>query len=303
MQAQRFCTQTGENAVSLMTTSELADYLRLKERTVYDLVARQAIPCSRATGKLLFSRPLIDAWVEAHTEMPKGEAPVTPRVYAGSSEPLLEWALRQAGSGLAVLVGGSRIGLEAIARNEAVLAGIHMLDAGTGAYNLPAIRALVPGADIVAIRWARRAQGLLVAPGNPHGVRGLPDVVAGRLRLARRRDGAGSQLLLEALLRRHDLAPDALPASPRPAESEDDLASMIAMDEADCGLGIRAAAAGLDFIPLHWEEFDLVMRRRDYFEPPVQALLAFARTETFARRASFLGGYDLTGLGEVRYNA
>jgi putative molybdopterin biosynthesis protein len=97
--------------------------------------------------------------------------------------------------------------------------------------------------------------------------------------------------------------PTRCPPSPRPAESEDDLASMIAMDEADCGLGIRAAAAGLDFVPLHWEEFDLVMRRRDYFEPPVQALLAFARTETFARRASFLGGYDLTGLGEVRYNA
>jgi putative molybdopterin biosynthesis protein len=289
--------------MTLMTTTELADYLRLKERTVYDLVARQAIPCSRATGKLLFSRPLIDAWVEAHTDMPKGEAPATPRIYAGSSEPLLEWALRQAGTGLAVLVGGSRLGLEALARGEASLAGIHMLDPETGAYNLPAIRALVPRADIVAIHWARRRQGLLVAAGNPHGIAGLTDVVERGLRLARRRDGAGSQLLLDALLARAHVGPEALTTARRVAESEDDLASMIAMDEADCGLGVAAAAKGLDFVPIAWEEFDLVLRRRDYFEPAVQALLAFARSEPFARRAAFLGGYDLEALGQVRYNA
>jgi putative molybdopterin biosynthesis protein len=293
----------GGDCMALMTTAELADYLRLKERTVYDLVARQAIPCSRATGKLLFSRPLIDAWVEAHTDMPKGELPATPRIYAGSSEPLLEWALRQAGTGLAVLVGGSRLGLEALAKGEAALAGIHLLDPETGAYNLPAIRALVPRADIVAIHWARREQGLLVAPGNPHGIATLGDVASRGLRLARRGDGTGSQLLLETLMRRHDLSPETLAHADRQAESEEDLASMIAMDEADCGLGIRAAAGGLDFVPLASEEFDLVLRRRDYFEPAFQSLLAFARTDAFARRAAFLGGYDTGALGKVRYNA
>ncbi len=287
----------------LMTTAEVADYLRLKERTVYDLVARQAIPCSRATGKLLFSRALVDAWIEAHTEMPRGAAPSPPRIYAGSSEPLLEWALRQAGTGLAVLVGGSRLGLDAMARGQAMLAGIHMLDPESGAYNLPAIRALLPQSDIVAIRWARREQGLLVPPGNPLGIADLSDVAGRGLRLARRREGAGSGMLLEALLAKRGLAPEAVPAGARTAESEDDLASMIAMDDADCGLGIRAAAAGLDFVPLAREEFDLVLRRRDYFEPAFQSLVAFARTEAFARRAAFLGGYDLDGLGEVRYNA
>lgn len=289
--------------MSLMTTAELADYLRLKERTVYDLVARQAIPCSRATGKLLFSRQLIDAWVEAHTDMPKGGALAPPRIYAGSSEPLLEWALRQAGTGLAVLVGGSRLGLEALARGDAVLAGVHMLDPETGSYNLPAIRTRVPRADIVAVHWARRRQGLLVAPGNPHGIAGLTDVVERGLRLARRREGAGSQVLLDALLARAHVGPEALTTAARLAESEDDLASMIAMDEADCGLGVAAAAGGLDFVPIAWEDFDLVLRRRDYFEPPLQALLGFTRSEAFARRAGFLGGYDLKDLGAVRYNA
>jgi molybdate-binding protein len=131
----------------------------------------------------------------------------------------------------------------------------------------------------------------------------LSDVLARGLRFARRGDGTGSRLLLETLLRRHDAASDALTYADRRAESEDDLASMIAMDEADCGLGIRAAASGFGFVPLASEEFDLVLRRRDYFEPAVQSLLAFARSDAFARRAAFLGGYDTADLGRVRYNA
>jgi excisionase family DNA binding protein len=296
--------KTAENATNLMTTSEVAEYLRLKERTVYEMVSRQQIPCSRATGKLLFSRQLIDAWVEAHTEMPAGHAARAPMIYSGSSEPLLEWALRQSGTGLAVLAGGSRQGLERIARGEAVLAGVHLLDAATGGYNIPQIKALVPRPDIVAIHWARRTQGLLVAPGNPLGIEGLADAARRRLRFARRPEGSGSQLLLQTLLARAGLRPDALNGGGREAETQGDLAGMVAMGEADCGLGIAGAAAGLGFLPL-WpgEQFDLVLRRRDYFEPPFQALLAFARGEAFARRAGYLGGYDTSGLGEVRYNA
>lgn len=295
--------ETADSAVTLMTTVEVADYLRLRERTVYDMVSRQQIPCSRATGKLLFSRPLIDAWVEAHTEMPQGHPPTAPLVYAGSSEPLLEWALRQSGSGLAVLVNGSRQGLETVARGAAVLAGAHLLDPETGRYNLAQIRATVPRSDIVAIHWARRTQGLFLAQGNPLGVAGLADVAERGLRLARRGSGSGSQVLLEVLLDRAGLTPAAVCWAERLAETQGDLASMIATDEADCGLGIAAAAGGLDFLPL-WpaEEFDLVLRRRDYFEPPVQALLAFAGSEAFARRAAYLGGYDTADLGQVRFN-
>lgn len=296
--------KTVKTASALLTTGEVAAYLRMKERTVYDMVARQQIPCSRATGKLLFSRPLIDAWVEAHTEMPAGRNAVVPMIYAGSSDPLLEWALRQSGCGLAVLATGSRRGLEAMARGEAMLAGVHLLDPGTGEYNVPHVQALVPQGDVVVIHWARRVQGLLLAAGNPLGIAGLRDLAERGLRLARRGEGAGSQLLLEVLLDRAGLSMGAIHVASQIAETERDLASMIAMDEADCALGVAAAAEGLGFLPL-WpaESFDLVMRRRDYFEPAVQALLALARTEAFARRAEHLGGYDLGDLGQVRFNA
>ena len=290
-------------APNLMTTAEVAEYLRLKERTVYEMAGRQQIPCSRATGKLLFSRSLVDAWVEARTEIPEGVTLSVPRIYAGSSEPLLEWAIRQSGAGLAILVKGSRQGLEYIAEGEAMLAGTHLIDPDSGKYDMDRVRAIVPRRDIVAIHWARRSQGLLVAAGNPLGVTGLNDAAARKLRFARRADGAGSQALLDFLLARAEIPADGLHFVDPPAESQDDLAGMVAEGAADCGIGIRAAARGVDFLPL-WpsEPFDLVMRRRDYFEPPIQALLAFARTDGFRRHAEHLGGYDISGLGEVRLN-
>ena len=89
------------------------------------------------------------------------------------------------------------------------------------------------------------------------------------------------------------------------ALSEDDLALAIRQGEADVGLGVEAAARrqGLDFLALHREPFDLLLRRRDYFGPPVQRLLAFAREPRFAERAAALGGYDLGEQGRVVYNA
>ncbi len=58
----------------------------------------------------------------------------------------------------------------------------------------------------------------------------------------------------------------------------------------------------LGFVLLHRERFVLVMRRRDYFEPPMQALLAFTRSPGFAARAADLGGYDVGGVGRVVFN-
>jgi putative molybdopterin biosynthesis protein len=89
----------GVNAMELMTTAEVAAWLRLKERTVYEMASKRQIPCTRATGKLLFSRKLIERWVEGRTDLPAGYDAAPPPIYAGSSDPLLEWALRESGSG------------------------------------------------------------------------------------------------------------------------------------------------------------------------------------------------------------
>ena len=111
-----------------LTTAEVADYLRVGERTVYELVRRGRIPCSRAAGKLLFPRHLVDLWVEAGVASPVAAVRRAPAVLAGSHDPLLEWALRESGCGLALLAGGSADGLRRISAGEAAAAALHILD-------------------------------------------------------------------------------------------------------------------------------------------------------------------------------
>lgn len=294
----------------LMSTKEVAEYLRVKERKVYELVRDGRIPCTRVTGKYLFPKHLIDFWLAQSTAFPGGvpvplHRPATPPVVAGSHDPLLEWALRESRCGLALMAGGSLDGLKRLAAGEAQLCGMHVLDGASGAYNLPLLKSALPGLDIVAIEWGWREQGLVVAAGNPRGLAELRDLAAKHLSVMPRQRESGSQILLEHLLEKAGIAIAALNFAAKPALSESDLAQAIAEGKADAGLAVRAVARqyGLDFLPLARERYDLVMRRREYFEASPQALLEFARSGGFRTRAGELGGYDVARLGAVVYNS
>ncbi len=287
-----------------LTTSEVADFLRIKERKVYDLVARKEIPFSRVTGKLLFPRDAIAAWVEANTQYRDARAAFRerPAIVAGSHDPLLDWALRASGSGLAVFFDGSRNGLRRLARGEAMAAGTHVVNPDGADWNTEAVRTAFALEPVAVLEWARRRQGLVVPSGNPAGIAGLEDLRGKRL--IPRQPGAGSQELLAALLAKSVGLAEAITMLDPPARSEADVAQAIASGRADVGMAIEAAARQyrLDFVELAHERYDLVVWRKDVFEPPFQTLLAFCRTPEFSRRAEELGGYDVSGFGTVHYN-
>jgi putative molybdopterin biosynthesis protein len=288
-----------------MTTAEVADYLRLKERKVYELVRLRRIPCSHVTGKLLFPKRLIDLWVASHIEFDGSQRRAPPPIAAGSHDLLLEWALRESRCDLALLTGGSEDGLRRLAQGDALVAGLHIIDPDTGDYNIAAVRRLHALADLVLIEWARRRQGLVLAAGNPKQVRTLADIRDKRLRVAHRQEGAGAEILFRFLLSRDGLSLDELNLVAAPALTETDLAAAVLDGGADCGLAIEAVARRfrLDFLPLHQERFDLAMHRPDYFGPAMQRLLGFARTAGFAATAEALGGYDVSRLGQVVFNS
>jgi excisionase family DNA binding protein len=287
-----------------LTTREVADLIRLKERKVYDLVATGAIPCVRVTGKLLFPRALVEAWLARHAEYAGGAESLQPRpnICAGSHDPLLDWALREAGTDLAVSFGGSLAGLERLAKGQAQMAGLHLPEEGEDAWNVEHIKRALPGQPVVLIEWARRQQGLIVPPGNPLALERAADL-AGRRVIGRQRE-AGAHVLLAKLLGEAGLGPADLELADDPALTEADVAVAVAEGRADAGLGIAAVAhqARLGFVPLVEERYDLALWRAAYFEPPMQRLMAFARTPRFAARAKALTGYDVAGVGAVRYN-
>jgi putative molybdopterin biosynthesis protein len=292
-------------APELLTTEEAAAYLRLSERKLYELVARSAVPCTKVTGKWLFPKAALSRWLAAGLIAPGVVAPVTaPPIVGGSHDPLLEWALRNSGSQLAGLPEGSETGLTRLSRSEVVAAAIHLhrLDGDDDGANVEAVAAAPGLHDGVVIAFARREQGLLVAPGNPLALEDVASAAARKARLALRPDGAGAQLLLLALLARAGLTLNALSTLKPVCATGPDIAQAIRARRVDCGIATRsvAQAAGLGFVALTWERFDLVLRQRDYFLPGPQALFAFMRTAAFRERANELGGYDVGEAGSVR---
>ncbi len=291
--------------MQLFNTAEAADYLRLKERKLYELVSEGAIPCTKITGKWLFPKAELDRWLASSLTRPEGLEPADPMpIVAGSHDPLLEWALRESGSGLATLPEGSEAGLARFATGELLAAAIHLhaLERDEADANVEALRTKSAFHDAILIGFVRREQGFVVAAGNPLGIASIADVAKKRARLAVRPAGAGAQLLLLALLHRARLGLNQFNCVNPPCPTGPDIAQAIRAGRADCGIATRsvANAVGLDFVPIVWENFDLVMRQRDYFRPPLQTFFGFLRTPEMHSRAQELGGYDLGGAGQVR---
>jgi excisionase family DNA binding protein len=287
----------------VLTLRETAAYLRLSERSLYELARARRVPAVQLGGKWLFVRTRLDRWLAAQAEAGT-ERPDPPPILAGSHDALLDWAVRQSGCGLALRGGGSLDGLLALAEGAAVAAASHVLDPDSGGFNEAAARDALPGRPLVGIVWAWRSQGLILAPGNPLGIRDVADLARAGVRVAGRQPRAGSHVLLMHLLAEAGIRLDEVGFLPAPALAEDEVAAAVQDGRADAGFGIgaEAAARGLHFLPLFRERFDLVMERRHFFAPPMQALLGFARGARFAERAAQLGGYDLGEAGRVAFN-
>src|SRR5262245_7721428 len=193
--------------LSLLTTAEAADYLRLKERKLYELVAGRQIPCTKVTGKWLFSRADLDRWLIAGMVRPHGMLPEPPPIVAGSHDPLLQWALSESHAGLAILTEGSEAGYQRFVKGEVVAAAIHFhhIEKPEADANPEKLEAELTLHDSVLIGFAAREQGLIVAAGNPLQLMSLREAHDRQLRAALRPHGAGAQLLLLGLLQKEGL--------------------------------------------------------------------------------------------------
>lgn len=278
-----------------LTTREVADLLRVKERKVYDLAAADEIPHRRITGKLLFPATEIRSWIEGSGSL---AAPERPPVITGSHDPLLEWAIRDSSCGLATLFSGSQNGLSQFRDCNSALTGLHIPD-DTG-WNIGSVSALnVPNSVLVG--FALRRRGLLVSAAQESNIQSFKDIRGKRVVI--RQPGAGARVLFSQLLEKVGLSQTDLEQAAGFAHTESEAAAMVAGGEADVALGLEALAKQykLAFVPLVDERFDLLIDRRSYFTKPVQSLLSFTRGPEFRAKSEAMGGYEINDLGAVRW--
>ncbi len=218
---------------------------------------------------------------------------------AGSDDPGLDIVLRHTGASVTTVgARGSFHGLTRIWRGTADAAAIHLRHR-SGGHNSPFARALLRGRDPAIIHLWRREQGLLTPEGNPDHITSPADLRA--LRIARRPNGAGTRVLLDRLLTEAGIAPAAVTGPEAATHLE--VAMSVASGQADAGLGVRAAATALDldFVPVVWEDFDIVLSGDAL--PAAEPLLCALRDPGVQASIHALGGYDTMRAGAVEYLA
>jgi len=285
-----------------LTTKELAELLRIKERKVYDLAASGEVPCSRAMGKLLFPRDAVNAWLARRSSGLEGLAPTPlPKVFLGSHDPLLDWALRDSQCGIATYFDSSLDGIARFARREGIATGLHLYDAKSNEWNTPVVRERCGALPVVQVEWAKRQRGLILGEKLKTPVTSVAGL-KGR-RIVSRQAEAGAHCAFLHILEGAGLALDDLELS-APVRTEVDAALAVLDGKAEATFGLAALAAQyrLPFLPVLEERFDLVVDRRAWFDPPMQTLLDFCRLPAFLSRAQELDGYDISDFGKVHFN-
>jgi putative molybdopterin biosynthesis protein len=196
---------------------------------------------------------------------------------------------------------GSLDGLISLRQGLADLAGSHMLDPASGEFNLPLVRQLFPDRPVALITLAHRQQGLIVTAGNPLQIQELSDLARSKLVFINRNVGSGTRVWLDHKLQEMGLNGQAIVGYNREVRTHTQVAEQVSRGKADVGLGLEAAArqAGLDFVPLFQERYDLVIPKDQVESQLLSPLLEILNSDAFRKQAALLSGYDTTHTGEM----
>lgn len=253
----------------------------------------------RKTGKVTekFYRAKSDALLLQEVILPKTKKPAV--IFSGSHDLALEGIAEYLERHVTLLSMpvGSLDGLVNLRQGLCQISGSHLLDV-TGEYNTPFIRHLFPDRDVEILMLAYRTQGLMVAEGNPKGIRQVGDVARSNVRFVNRNAGSGTRLWFDTELKRLGIPAENVNGYDREVKTHTEAADLIVGNKADAALGLQAAAHqhGLDFIPLFEERYDLVLPREN--EQTLMPVLEYLQTSAFRNSLMALTGYNAAHSGE-----
>jgi molybdate-binding protein len=277
---------------------------------VYTLVAEKNLPATKITGKWLFPKHLVEQWIEANTtNFPEAVQKLPPYhgllIIAGSNDLLLDKAISlfNATSSQEIVVFGnlgSMGGLSALRKNLCHIASSHLLQENGSDYNFSfASREL--DAMPAVVNFCSREQGIILQKGNPKNIRTVKDLAKPGITIVNRSLATGTRLLLDNELRAADIKGEKIVGYQNIVNRHMDVGLEILAGKADAGPGIRPVAAllGLEFIPLRWERFDLLVSKDIFFEPGVQKFQGLLHEKDFKNLAKSLNGYDISDSGKM----
>lgn len=296
----------------LLTTKEVAQFLNIHEKMVYNLVSEKGLPATKVTGKWLFPKNLVEQWVEMNTinypslaDSPSVSQAVL--IITGSNDLLLDKVIAhyntQFPGNIAVFGNlGSMGGLQALRQNICHIASSHLLQEDGDEYNFEFANRELDRMPAI-VNFCKREQGILVKKGNPKNIETASDLAGPKIRIVNRPLGTGTRLLLDQELKKAAISGEKIKGYDNEVHRHLDVGLEILAGRADAGLGIHAVAGllDLDFLPLRWERYDLMIFKERFFDANVQRFLVLLREDRFYRIAGSLQGYDIDLTGRMLF--
>jgi putative molybdopterin biosynthesis protein len=228
------------------------------------------------------------------------------QVVIGGCDPAMflaaEYLRRQDDENLVPYLMGSGNALSALKRGEVHVAGIHLADERSGAWNLPDLKRILSGLDCVVVTFAHWEEGLIVRKGNPKNIREAESLSRANVKIVNREEGSGARRLLDRRLETLGIKPARVRGYNDEVLSHFAVASRVQGGLADAGVGVRAAATifGLDFVPLQHGRYDLIIPKIHYQTlHGLKTLLDMMVGKPFREELEALGGYDTRDTGKI----
>jgi molybdate-binding protein len=193
-------------------------------------------------------------------------------------------------------------GLKSLQRGICHIAVCHLLQNADQEYNFGFAEQEFVNAPVL-VNFSRRQQGLLVPKGNPKNILGLTDLTRENVTMVNRPLGTGTRVLVDYEITEAGISSAKIDGYHNVVSRHLDAGLEVLSGKVDAAPAIQAVAGilGLDFIPLRWERFDLLILREKFFDKKVQTFINLLHGKSFHELAENYEGYDVSSSGKILY--
>lgn len=299
------------STAKFLTTKNVAELLNVNVKMVYSLVSNKGLPATKVTGKWLFPRRQVEEWLESHIinyQNNGDNLSVDGRILllAGSDDPLFQKTLslfNKTKETVAFFSNlGSMGGLTSLRRGLCHVGVCHLLQDDNSEYNFGFAEQELSKPPVF-VNFSQREQGILIQKGNPKNIQSVNDFSRDDIVIANRPLGTGTRLLLDYEIARSDISTEDIAGYDREMLRHLDAGLEVLAGRADAAPAIRAVAGmlNIEFIPLRWERFDLLISRELFFENSVQSFISLLHEKEFRQLVQSFEGYDVSLCGKVLF--
>lgn len=316
----------------LLSTREVAGILRIARNTVYELIKRGELNCSKVGKQMRVSRTEVESYLQrtrgqgaklennqslGDTQADRNSKNST---FFVRDEMLRGNELIICGQDITldILVShlntnyesipvyrshfGSYNGIYALYQGKVNVATAHLWDGDNDEYNISYIKKMMPGIPAVIVRIGQRKEGFYIQEGNPKNITGWTDLKREDLTIANREKGSGVRVLLDEKLRLMGALGETINGYGNELKTHLAVATQVSSGAADLGVGSEKGCqnlAGVSFIPLQTECYDLVIKKSDATKPQFRAIMDIMASDGYKRDIQKAAGFDVSQTGKI----